>query len=405
MILGIVMVFGAAFGQSFSYIFTRHYVQRRPAGASRQLLVLGHLWMGLLSLIALPFVWPAGGIDWVAIAWPLFFATLFYVAGQIGLTMALKYAEPSRVSPLLTFKLFVPAILASLRGQPVGATTPGLTIWQWIAVVICVAAAYILNLTGGTLKKRAILGLALATLVFACSDWSIGCLIRELLKLPHENNLHASLLAEAIAYLTTGLLAIPLLAWQGTKKPRDWIDAAPFGITWYIAMVFLFIAFSEVGVLLGSILQCTRGFISILLAGALVQLGHEHIEPLHAPGILLKRLAAGLLMFIGITLYVIRDPSQFRMKAAGIDGENGGKGAKIVSIDAYHELLTSRYVCENCLTRYFVSYHQCAACKQFGRIRPLQQHLRLLADNDAELRKMIARGQYFVPPTNTSRTT
>jgi drug/metabolite transporter (DMT)-like permease len=404
MLFGIVMGLGAACGQSFSYISTRHYVQRRPAGASRQLLVLGHLWMGLLALIALPFVWPAGGIDLATIAWPLFFATLFYIVGQIGLTMALKYAEPSRVSPLLTFKLFVPALLASLWGQPVGATTPGLTIWQWLAVIICVTAAYILNLTGGTLKKRAILGLVLATTVFACSDWSIGCLIRALLQLPHMNNLHASLLAEAISYLTTGLLAIPLLAWQGTKKPRDWLDAAPFGLTWYIAMVCLFLAFSEVGVLLGSILQCTRGFINILLAGALIHLGHEHIEPLHAPGILLKRLAAGLLMFIGITLYVIRDPAQFKIKAGAYEGSLG-KGAKIVSIDAYHELLTSRYVCESCLTRYFAPRRFCAACKQFGRIRPLQTHLQKLADNDADLRKMIARGQYFIPPTNKGRNT
>ena len=320
MILGILMGLGAAFGQSFSYIATRHYVQRRSDGASRQLLILGHIWMGILSVITLLFVWPSGGIDWSAIALPLTGAIVFYIIGQIGLTMALKYAEPSRVSPLLTFKLFVPAILASVWGQPVGATTPGLTLWQWLAVIICVTAAYILNLTGGTLKKRAILGLVLATVVFAGSDWSIGCLIRELLKLPHVSNLHASLLAEGISYLATGLLALPLLRWQGSKKLRDWTDAAPFGFTWFIAMIFLFVAFSEVGVLLGSILQCTRGFINILLAGALIHLGHEHIEPLHAPGVILKRLAAGFLMFIGITLYVIRDPLHLKI---GVAGERG----------------------------------------------------------------------------------
>ena len=400
MIFGILMGLGAAFGQSFSYISTRHYVQRRPAGASRQLLVLGHLWMGILSLITLPFVWPASGIAWSAIAWPLISTTIFYIGGQIGLMMALKYAEPSRVSPLLTFKLFVPAILASIWGQPVGATTPGLTIWQWLAVIICVTAAYILNRTGGQMKKRAILGLVLATVVFAGSDWSIGCLIRELLKLPAMNNLHASLLAEAISYLTTGILAIFLLPWQGSKKRHDWLDAAPFGITWFIAMIFLFLAFSEVGVLLGSILQCTRGFISILLAGALVHFGHEHIEPAHAPGILLKRLAAGLLMFIGITLYVIRDPLQLRIRMAG-DAGGWNKGAHTMSLDDYHELLTSRYVCEKCLTRYFVPHAKCLACGQRGTLRVLSNSLFSLADNDKELRHMIAGGQKFTPHNPT----
>jgi drug/metabolite transporter (DMT)-like permease len=324
MILGVTMGLGAALGQSFSYISTRHFVQRRAEGASRQLLVLGHLWMGVLSVVALAFVWPAGGIDWSAVAWPLFFTTVFYIGGQIGLMMALKYAEPSRVSPLLTFKLFVPAVLASLWGQPVGATAPGLTAWQWMAVVIFVGAAYILNLTGGQLKKRAIFGLVLATVVFAGSDWSIGYLIRALLKLPRMSNLHASLLAEAISYFTTGVLAISLLPWLGTKKPRDWVDAAPFGITWYIAMVFLFMAFSEVGVLLGSILQCTRGFINILMAAALIRLGHEHIEPAHAPGVIAKRLAAGLLMFVAITLYVIKDPRHIKLSGGGIGDQPRG---------------------------------------------------------------------------------
>ena len=68
-----------------------------------------------------------------------------------------------------------------------------------------------------------------------------------------------------------------------------------------------------------------------------------------------------------------------------------------MSLDDYHELLTTRYVCEACLTRYFVSYPKCLACGQIGRIRQLSNSLLALADNDDELRAMIAAGQEFSP--------
>ena len=304
----------------------------------------------------------------------------------------------------MTSKLIVTGTLTALFGQPLGDTT-FITPLQWFAVLLCLIAGISINYTGGRMKTIAILAVAGAAASFSFADWNINLMIKALLTQHAIDRLHASLLTEALSYLLTGLLVIPLLKPLGSRKSADWIDAVPFAAAWFIAMVFLFIAFSTVGIMLGSILQCTRSFITIGLAAAFMYRGHEHIEPRQSRSVILRRFAAGFLMFIGITLYMIRNPGQFRMKTAGIDGESRDKGAKIVSIDAYHELLTSRYVCENCLTRYFVSYHQCAACKQFGRIRPLQQHLRLLADNDAELRKMIARGQFFVPPPNTSRTT
>ena len=404
MIFGFLAGLGAATSQSFSYLGTRHYVQRRPAGAAMQLLVLGHIWMALFSLLLLPFCWPPAPIPWHAFLPPFITATLFYTTGQLSLAIALKHAEASRVSPLMTSKLIVTGTLTAIFGQPLGASA-FITPLQWFAVLLCLVAGISINYTGGRMKTIAILAVAGAASSFSLSDWNINLMIKALLTQPAIDRLHASLLTEALSYLVMGILVIPLLKPLGTRKAADWVDAVPFAAAWFIAMIFLFIAFSSVGIMLGSILQCTRSFITIGLAAAFMYRGHEHIEPRQPRGVIIRRFAAGFLMFIGITLYVIRDPAQFRMKAAGIDGESRDKGAKIVSIDAYHELLTSRYVCENCLTRYFVSYRQCAACKQFGRIRPLQQHLRLLANNDAELRKMIAAGQYFVPGNSAPRGT
>jgi hypothetical protein len=63
--------------------------------------------------------------------------------------------------------------------------------------------------------------------------------------------------------------------------------------------------------------------------------------------------------------------------------------------ERWHELLTTRFVCEACLTRYFMQYRKCKACGEVGRIRSLTVSLLDLADDEGELREMIANGQIF----------
>ena len=71
--------------------------------------------------------------------------------------------------------------------------------------------------------------------------------------------------------------------------------------------------------------------------------------------------------------------------------------ADISATERWHELLSTRYVCEICLTRYFRPHAKCPACHQLGHIRPLVSILLSVARSDAELREMLAHGQ-TVPP-------
>jgi hypothetical protein len=66
--------------------------------------------------------------------------------------------------------------------------------------------------------------------------------------------------------------------------------------------------------------------------------------------------------------------------------------------EKYHTLLTSRFVCENCLTRYFTPHTRCPACLLWDRIRPLTEGLIEVANTDEELREIIARGQQVLLP-------
>ena len=245
---------------------------------------------------------------------PLAVETLFDIGGQFFLATALNYAEASRVSPLMTCKLLITATLASTLGQPVGATSSWITPLQWFAVLLCLFAGISINFSGGRIKPKALLAIAASASSFAVSDYAINVMIKKLL-VPGIDNLHASLLTEGFCYLVTGLIALPLLKPFGSRSLKDWRGSIPFGLAWFVAMIFLFLAFSTVGVLLGSILQCTRSFITIILGAAFMYAGHVHIESRQPRGVIIRRLLAGLLMFIGITLYVIRDPETLTLKA------------------------------------------------------------------------------------------
>src|SRR5438105_1670004 len=116
--MGIICGLLAALFQSLSYLATRHYVQRRAGGASRMLLVLSHVWMGLLAVLMIPVVWPPRVFDWRPVLWPLGGTAVCYGLGQFGLMMALKKTEPSRVGPLLGLKIVMLAFMAMVLVPP-----------------------------------------------------------------------------------------------------------------------------------------------------------------------------------------------------------------------------------------------------------------------------------------------
>ena len=66
--------------------------------------------------------------------------------------------------------------------------------------------------------------------------------------------------------------------------------------------------------------------------------------------------------------------------------------------ERWHEMLSTRYVCEVCLTRYFSPRRRCTACNRFGHVRPLVSLLMSIARDDEDLRQMIARGQMIGSP-------
>jgi hypothetical protein len=294
LILGVLLGFGAAVCQSLSYLFSRLFVLQRHQTVLR-LLVLGHLLMGAISVFVLPLAWPEQMAPWQDWLWPLVGASGFYVLGQGAFFLALKHAEASRAAPLLGLKILVLAMItAGIMHQP-------LVPWQWVAVALATGAAFMLNYSGGSLNAPAIVGILAACLFYSISDIHIRLLV-DALALP--SRMHASVLGAVMSYTLLGVAALPAVLAIKPVRRGDFRYAVPFALAWLAAMFCLYGAFAYAGVVLGNIVQSTRGLISIALGVMIARRGWEHLEAKVSRRVLLRRLVAAAMMIGAIALYV-----------------------------------------------------------------------------------------------------
>jgi hypothetical protein len=295
-LLGIVCGLWAAFFQALAYFASRHYVTPR-GGGSRELLVLSHVWMGLAALVGLALSWPDAEPDWLALWEPLVQVTAFYLLGQMGLMLALKYAQPSQVSPILALKLLV------LAGMTVLVSQKQLHTGQWLAVLLCLGGTFLANHEPG---KRPTFLLVLIVLLpcffYALSDWNIGRL-NVIISGGETPTMRAVLFASSASYVLCGLVGAAFLPLYGSRSGRDWRDAAPFAAIWFLGVLGLYACFGLIGVLYGNILQSTRAIMAVGLAALFVSFGWEHLERKSSRGTITRRLIAALMVTAAVILY------------------------------------------------------------------------------------------------------
>jgi len=97
-----------------------------------------------------------------------------------------------------------------------------------------------------------------------------------------------------------GLVALP---WYGSRRFADWRAAAPYAAIWLPSMFALFGSLALCGAVLGNLAIATRGLFSIVLGVVLARGGFHHLEQHVARGVLLRRLAAAILMMAAIGLF------------------------------------------------------------------------------------------------------
>lgn len=317
LLLGILLGLGCAICSSLAYLASRRFTVRQAGhepDAPRwlgplRLMVTAHIYLALACGVAYLVLMPRGveaqPADWSWAIVTSIFVAMFYLTGNTLLFFALRMTEASRIAPLLGFKV---VLLALVTHFVLGNALVG---QQWIAVVLATAAAVMLGSSGGRLPLSVAL-LAIGTCAgFVGSDVFISKMVPAWLpaglmleQADKFQRIEAAMQGMSLVYVWCGLIAIALLPVARPWKKTHWKGSAPYAGFWLVAMICLFSAFSLVGIVLGNILQSTRGLMSILIGVAVVKLGHHHIES-HAPlKVVIQRIIAAALMVGAITLYV-----------------------------------------------------------------------------------------------------
>ncbi len=293
MTTGILFGLGAAVFHSLCFLSTRVFVSEGRSAI--RLLALGHIAMGLISLMVLPFIWPEDMPSLISLAGVLAQMVFAYMAGQCAIFIALRKSDASRVSPLLAIKIPVLAIIAIIfLNEPQ-------SLLQWFGVATCVLAAYILSCTGGKLPWKSLVAIIFSAVCYAISDTNIFKCVKSMEE--YLSKPHAIAFAMALTYVLCGIVGVALLPLSGKKPLKDLPRAIPFAISWLLAMVCLFSCFSIVGTVYGGILQSMRGIFSILLGVLLSHMGIVHLETRNSRDVVLKRLAATVLTCAAIGIY------------------------------------------------------------------------------------------------------
>ena len=294
-LFGILLGLAAATCQSITYLQSRHFVGH-AAGGRRRLLLLGHAIQGVISFAVLPWLWPKEMPALRQYLFPLLMSAGGFLVGQTFLFSTLRSVEASRVAPFLSIKI---ALLATLAWLVMGRTLTG---WQWAAVGLAVAGAWLLNWTGGHFPARVLITILLTCAGYAVSDLYIRALIESLAPVPP---LRAALVGVALSYIVCGVAVLPVGFGIGKITWSDVWRATPYAATWLVSMVFLYACFALINVVLGNIVQSTRGLISILLAPIMARSDDwGHLETAQSPHAILRRAVVAVLMTGAVALYV-----------------------------------------------------------------------------------------------------
>ena len=105
-------------------------------------------------------------------------------------------------------------------------------------------------------------------------------------------------------YTSIGFLVLPGLLKYPLK--RELLkEAMPYSIFYFCSMLFLMTCFGLLGVVFGSIIQASRGIISVVLGIILLRIGVDKDEPDVPMRIWIQKFIMAILMLAAMTLYTL----------------------------------------------------------------------------------------------------
>lgn len=293
MIFGIICGFLSALFMSGSYIFSRAYFKKYNDPI--QLAIFSQVNMLFCGIIML-----AASFFFMEIPlsrqffWNLAGEAISFLIAQVSFFMMLRKVEASRVASLLGLKIIAIACLTLITGH--------MPNWiQWCAILLCSLAAVGMNFSGGKISWQSIAWLMVAVFCYAFCDI---CITNMMNLMPAQNMFLNSFCVMGFTYTAIGLLVLPGLV----KYPLNRTalkEALPYSFFYFTSMIFLMTCFGLLGVIFGSIIQASRGIISVILGVILLRLGVDKNEPDVPAKIWIRKLVMSILMLSAMTLYTL----------------------------------------------------------------------------------------------------
>ena len=274
-----------------SYIFSREYMRRHKDAV--KLAVFSQLVMAIGGLILLVIYSIFSHIPWsMNLLLVLAGQVVTFLTGQTAFFMLLHKVESSRASALLGLKILALASISFLLGK-------NLMPRQWIAVLLCTAAAVGMNFSGGKMALSSCVWLLVSVLSYALCDM---CVTELMLMMPGKSMLFNSFGVVGICYTALGIAVLPAL-FRYRLTAGEIKDVVPYSLLYFFSMVFLYTCFGLIGVVFGSIIQSGRGIVSVLLGVVLVHFNLDRNEQRISAFKWVQRFVFAVIMLSGMLLY------------------------------------------------------------------------------------------------------
>ena len=297
-LLGILTGLLSALSQSFNYVVSGRYA-REESRPAHTLLAPAFLLMGVVSLVALPFAWPSEPPDWGRVLPPAALCIAFCLLANVTMVFLLKHVDSSRSAPLLALKVPLLALFYSVfLGQRCTPT-------QWAGVALVVVASVLLCGAGRRIPPVAFAWLFATCAGYSASDYCIQLTFEAAAPYCHTL-LHKTFFSLFLIYVIGGVIGgVALLAMKRPSK-AVWVrHAIPYACLWFGAMVVLFCCFALCGVVLGNIVQSTRGLLSVVIGWFIARAGYTNLEERVGGATMARRVAAAVLIVAAMALYAL----------------------------------------------------------------------------------------------------
>ncbi len=287
--LGICLGFLGAVFQAFNYAFTKDCAEKYQLRGLRQLICV-HL--GLFVLVIFPFFYYK---LWQHMSWELIFDTLWasipYLVAQYLMIITLTMTDSSIVSPLLTIKIPVLAVIALLF------LDKGFSFNQYLSIAAIIALGVYFSSISGRIKLLPLFLVTIVCFMYAVSDLGMAEFMRDW---PEDNRAMSICGCICYQFMFCGLIAMPFLKIKRFHLDlRNVYQAKNIAIAWMISDIFFVVCFNLAGVVETSIVQALRSVLGVIIAYLFYK------NYIHDENTFKRKMVTACLMFVAVASFYI----------------------------------------------------------------------------------------------------